>query len=144
MKSLLLMTVLLGTADAKKRKKGEGVVVNVKVLDKEDSKPVATAQVRHPKEDLHHRVNEVTGVWYASEVLLPDGTQLHFTPGSALELEISAPGYVTQHVRYDVKRWKNKIEIELQKMDITTDIEIPLTPFDREEQRDPTSGGGGN
>ena len=84
-------------------------------------------------------------LFLASEILLDDGTQLHFTPGSALEFEVSAPGYVTQHIRYDVKRWRNNVQIKLQKMDISTDgIEIPLVPMGGDTARDPSAGGGGN
>ena len=145
MKLFLLMFALTGTADAKKRKKGEGVKVSITVLDHESSEPVATAKIQHPLEEMPHRVNEVTGVWQDSEILLPDGTKLHFTPGSSLELEVSAPGYVTQHIRYDVRRWKNNVPVRLQKMDISTmGIDIPTVPMEVDEQRDPSVGSGGN
>ena len=113
---LMLLTLFVSEADAKKRKKGEGIVVEVKVLDKEDSAIVATAMIRYPKDETTYRVNEVNGIWKASEIYLSDGDTMHFTPGSSVQLEISAPGYVTQLVQYDVRRWRNKVEISLEKM----------------------------
>lgn len=144
MKMILIMMAFMSNAEAKKRKKGEGVKVSITVLDHDSSKPVATAKVQHPKEEMPHRVNEVNGMWQDTEILLPDG-MLQFTPGSSLEFEVSAPGYITQHIEYDVRRWKNNVSIKLQKMDIsTTGIEIPIVPMDVDEERDPTMGGGGN
>ena len=145
MKFLWLMLAFTSDAEAKKRKKDEGVKVSIIVLDFDSSKPVATAKVKHPAEEMPHRVNQANGTWTESEILLDDGTQLHFTPGSALVFEVSAPGYVTKHISYDVKRWRNNVQIKLKKMDISTDgIEIPLVPMGGDTARDPGAGGGGN
>lgn len=142
---LILLALFTGDADAKKRKKGEGVVVEVKVLDKEDAGIVATAMIRYPKDETTYRVNEVNGIWKASEIYLSDGDTMHFTPGSSVQLEISAPGYVTQLVQYDVRRWRNKVEISLEKMKIDDkDIEIPTIPFGRDQERDPSTSGAAN
>ena len=140
--ALIFSVALSGDADAKKRKKGEGVEVSVKVLDKTNKEPVATAMIRHPKDVETYRVNELTGIWADSQIYMPDGSILHFTPGSSLKLEISAPGYVTQLVQYDVRRWRNRLEIKLEKMNLDEqDIEIPTIPFGRDQERDPSSGG---
>ena len=144
MKMIFLMMAFMSDAEAKKRKKGEGVKVSITVVDHDTNKPVATAKIQHPKEEMPHRVNEVNGMWQDTEILLPDG-MLPFTPGSSLEFEVSAPGYITQHIQYDVRRWKNNLSIKLQKMDIsTTGIQIPIVPMDVDEERDPVMGGGGN
>ena len=137
MKLMLLLLAFTSNAEAKKRKKGEGVKVSITVVDHDSSEPIATAKIQHPKEEVPHRVNEVNGMWSDTEILLPEG-MLQFTPGSTLDFEVSAPGYVTQHITYDVRRWKNNLSIKLQKMDIsTTGIEIPIVPMDIDEQRDP-------
>ena len=145
MKLLFLMGAFLGDAEAKKKKKGEGVDVAVMVLDHQSNKPVPTAVIKHPLEEISHKVNEVTGIWQDSEILLPDGQTLHFSPGSAVEFQVSAPGYVTKHIRYDIRRWKNKVDVRLKKIDISSSDE-DLIPLDigGDEHRDPTIGGGGN
>ena len=59
-----------------------------------------------------------------------------------LEMEISAPGYVTQIVQYDIKKRRNKVPIFLEKMEIDdSDIEMPSIPFGRDKERDPSMGG---
>ena len=125
--TLVLLMAFGGDAEAKKRKEGEGVPISVKVVDQADKDPVATAMIRHPKDVETYRVNEVTGIWQDSQIYMPDGSILHFTPGSTLRLEISAPGYVTQLVQYDIRRWRNKLEITLEKMELDDkDIETIL------------------
>ena len=141
----MLLSLFTGDVEAKKRKKGEGVVVEVQVLDKTDSNIVATAMIRYPKDETTYRVNTMNGIWKASEIYLSEGDTLHFTPGSTLQLEISAPGYVTQLVQYDIRRWRNKIKISLEKMNIDDkDIEIPTIPFGRNQERDPSTSGAAN
>ena len=67
-------------------------------MEQDTQEPISTASVRHPSDIESSRVNELNGTWQSSEVYLPDGSVILFTPGSLLEMEISAPGYVTQFV----------------------------------------------
>ncbi|MEL6349484.1 MAG: hypothetical protein AAFV53_40650 [Myxococcota bacterium] len=114
----------------------EGVPITVKVVD-EASEPIPTAVVRHPEEADRHRVNSITGEWTAPVLYLPDGGELIFTPGMTLRLEVSAPGYMTQIVQYDIRKRRNKIEVALSELQGEDDnIEEPLIQFDRDKPRE--------
>ncbi len=128
-----------------KKADGEGVPVYVKVLDGE-GEPVSTAVVRHPDEADRHRVNALTGEWFASVLYLPDGSEMIFTPGMSITLEVSAPGYMTQIVAYDIRKRKNKIEITLPPLpiEVEEEIEEPLIQFGRDRPRDVGGAGPAN
>ena len=137
---LLVLTLLVGVgpgsiAEAKKDKDA-GVNVRITVLD-EAGAPIPTAVVRHPDEADRRRVNSVTGVWEDSILYLPDGSELRFVPGMTLQFEISAPGYITQVVQYDVRKRNNKLEIALKQMEIEEEeIDEPLIQFGRDKPRE--------
>jgi hypothetical protein len=132
--------LVAGPADAKKRSKNSGVNVKVKVLD-ESNEAVATAVIRHPEEDQRHPVNSVDGTWEAAVLYLPDGSELMFVPGERLRLEISAPGFVTQHVEYQIKRRRNSFAVNLKAIELDDEeIEAPVIQFGRDRPRE---GGGG-
>ncbi len=137
---LLVLTLLVGMvpgsiAEAKKDKDA-GVNVRITVLD-EAGAPIPTAVVRHPDEADRRRVNSVTGVWEDSILYLPDGSELRFVPGMTLQFEISAPGYITQVVQYDVRKRNNKLEIALKQMEIEEEeIDEPLIQFGRDKPRE--------
>ena len=134
------MLLVAGPADAKKKDKNAGVNVKVKVLD-EANKAVATAVIRHPEEDQRHPVNAVDGTWEAAVLYLPDGSELTFVPGERLRLEISAPGFVTQHVEYQIKRRRNSFAVNLKAIELDDEeIEEPVIQFGRDRPRE---GGGG-
>lgn len=136
---LLLGMFLPGVALAAPKKDAEGVPVRVIVLDAE-RKPISTAVIRHPQEADRHRVNSVDGSWEANVLYLPDGSELRFTPGMTLELEISAPGYMTQVFQYQVRKRKNVIELSLPKIEMDdTTIEDPVISFGRDLPREPTT-----
>lgn len=127
-----------GTADAKPKDPAEGVPVKVVVKD-EENQPIPTAVVRHPLEQDRHRVNSVDGSWETSVLYMPDGTELRFTPGQTVELEISAPGYVTQVFQYQIRKRRNVVELKLHKIENETDqIEEPMITFGRDVPREPT------
>ncbi len=140
---LLVASGLFETeALAKKGGGSEGVVVTVKVLDGE-GKPIPTAVIRHPQEAERHRVNTLTGEWYAQVLYLPDGSELIFQPGSPLSLEVSAPGFMTKIIQYDIRKRNNKVEIALDKLQIDEDeIEEPLLQFGRDRPREDGGGSG--
>ena len=105
------------------------------------NKPLATAVIRHPEEDQRHPVNAVDGTWEASVLYLPDGSELVFEPGGRVRLEISAPGFVTQHVEYQVKKRKNSFAVNLKAIELDDEeIEEPVIQFGRDRPRE---GGGG-
>ena len=35
---------------------------------------------------------------------LPDGSELIFQPNTSIQLEVSAPGYLTKVIQYDIKK----------------------------------------
>lgn len=120
-------------------KADEGVPVKVVVLD-EEKKPIPTAVIRHPLEQDRHRVNSVDGSWETNVLYMPDGTELRFTPGMTLDLEISAPGYTTQVFQYQVRKRRNVIEVKLVAIELENDtIEEPMITFGRDEPREPAS-----
>lgn len=127
-------------AMAKKAKKGEGVVVSITVLDEQTGKPIPTAVIKHLEESDPHRVNEVSGKWYATELFFADGREMPFLPGMTLQLEVSAPNYITNIIQYDVRSRRNNIEVPLVQMELdNNNIDIPIIPFPRDQER---SGGG--
>ena len=120
---------------------GEGVPVKVFVVDG-DGEAISTAVVRHPSEADRHRVNAETGHWEGSVLYLPDGSELLFKPGLLLELEVSAPGFVTKVISYDVKKRRNQFPVVLDGMSLKdADFEEPIIQFGRDKPR--SSGGGG-
>lgn len=118
--------------------KGEDEGVPVRVVVKDEAKaPIPTAVVRQPEEADRHRVNAVDGSWEASVLYLPDGTELRFTPGMTLNLEISAPGYTTQVLTYQVRKRRNLIDVTLPKIETDdSQIEEPTISFGRDEPRE--------
>ena len=136
--SFMLQTVIASTAPAYAKDKApdDGVPVRVVVCD--DAKaPIATAVVRHPLEADRHRVNAVEGSWEASVLYLPDGSELRFTAGMTLNLEISAPGYTTQVLTYQVRKRRNLIDVTLPKIEVDDgQLEEPTISFGRDEPRE--------
>ena len=142
--AVLTGLLLPGNALAKKNKKGEGVDVKV-IVTAETGEPVSTAVIRHPQESDRHRVNAVDGSWEASVLYLPDGSELVFEPGLTLNLEISAPGYMTQLIQYDVRKRNNKIPVTLSLLELESEeIEEPVIQFGRDRPRDDVGGAPAN
>ena len=146
MQLLTFFVMFFSTSEVQaKKKKTEGVEVTFVIMSQETEEPIPTASVRHPKDIESSRVNELSGAWQSSEIYLPDGSVILFMPGTTLQMEISAPGYVTQIVQYDIKKRRNKVPIFLEKMEIDdSDIEMPSIPFGRDKERDPSMGGAAN
>ncbi|MBM4369316.1 MAG: hypothetical protein FJ102_24095 [Deltaproteobacteria bacterium] len=131
-----LLLGLFAPAAVAAPKTDEGVPVKVVVLDSE-RKPIPTAVIRHPLEQDRHRVNSVDGSFETSVLYMPDGTELRFTPGMTLDLEISAPGYTTQVFQYQVRKRRNVIEVKLEPIELENDqIEEPMITFGRDEPRE--------
>lgn len=130
------MWFVLATVALAADKPGD-LTVKVVVHDTE-GQPIATAVVRNPQEMQRHRVNSADGSWQDSVLYLPDGSELHFVPGLHLELEISAPGYMTQVLSYEVKKRRNLIDVTLPALATEeAPIEEPTIGFGRDNPREP-------
>jgi hypothetical protein len=141
---IVLSALLVSCATLGKKDAGEGVMVTIKVMD-EGGKPIPTAVVRHPKEADPHRVNSLNGEWYASVLYLPGGGELVFSPGDHLQLEVSAPGYLTRVIGYDIHKRKNAIEVTLKELVVDdSDIVEPTLEFGRDKPREGMSTGASN
>ena len=124
-------------ADPAFAKEEDGINVQVQVLDPTGS-PIPTAVVRHPDEAERHRVNTVTGIWEGNVLYLPDGSMIKFEKGMELAFEVSAPGYVTETVRYLVRKRKNLIQVSLEQMaeEEIEEEEMPIIGFGRDKPID--------
>jgi len=131
--AIALATSLAGTS-AQAKEEDEGIPVEVRVLDNAGN-PIPTAVVRHPDEAERHRVNTVTGSWVGSILYMPDGTMIKFEKGMELEFEVSAPGYVTETVRYLMRSRKNLVEVALEEMVVEeeTEVDDPIIGFGRDK-----------
>ncbi len=135
---LVLAAMLIPGSALAKKSKDAGVAVKV-IVTTETGEPVSTAVIRHPDEADRHRVNAVDGSWEAAVLYMPDGTELVFEPGLTLRLEISAPGYMTQVIQYDVRKRNNKIPVSLSLLELESEeIEEPVIQFGRDRPRDET------
>ncbi len=140
--TLLALTLAPGTALAKKGEGSVGTRVNVTVMN-EAGEAIPTAVIRHPDEADRHRVNSVDGSWEEEVLYMPDGTELIFEPGLVLFLEISAPGYETQVIQYEVRKRKNFVEVKLAKLNFDDEeIEEPMMSFGRDTPRESDSSAG--
>ena len=132
----LALTIGVAAAPAQAKDEDEGVPITVTVMD-QTGEPIPTAVIRHPDEADRHRVNAITGEFTASVLYLPDGGELIFTPGMTIRLEISAPGFMTQIIQYDIRKRRNKLEVTLAPLDLNEEaIEEPLLQFGRDKPRE--------
>ena len=58
-----------------------------------------------------------TGKWQASSLYDLDGNEIFFTKGKILDFTISAPGYTSRSVSYEVRGRRNLISVQLEPME---------------------------
>ncbi len=137
-----LLAFLPGQALARRGADSIGTRIHVQVVD-EAGEPIRTAVIRHPDEADRHRVNSVDGTWDEEVLYLPDGSELIFTPGMLLVLEVSAPGFETQVIQYQVRRRKNDFQVTLKQLDYDDgEIEEPMMSFGRDAPKEDAGAGG--
>jgi hypothetical protein len=137
-RTLAMLLLGLSSGPALAAKATAGVEVKVYVVDPA-SKPVPTAVVREPREQDRHRVNTEDGSFKSSSLYLPDGTEIQFTPGQELTLEVSAPGYQTEVVVYQVRKKRNIVQVTLQPIEMSDDsMEEPIITFKQDKPRETT------
>jgi len=141
---VVLGLLVSGPALAGKSKSEDGVPVKVTVLDTQ-GEPIPTAVIRQPEEADRHRVNSLTGSWEETKLYLPDGSELVFTPGMSIQLEVSAPGFLTQIIQYDIRKRKNNVEVRLPALALEEqEVDEPLLQFGRDKPRETGNTGPAN
>jgi hypothetical protein len=117
-------------------KSSGGLALTIQVMDDTGS-PVTTAVVRHPDEAMRHHVNAVTGSWSGTALYLDEGVEVPFHEGQDVTFEVSAPGFLTETVRYIVRKRRNTIVVTLSAMELHGDqLEDPLISFGRDKPID--------
>ena len=141
---VVLGLLVSGPALAGKSKSEDGVPVKVTVLDTQ-GEPIPTAVIRQPEEADRHRVISLTGSWEETKLYLPDGSELVFTPGMSIQLEVSAPGFLTQIIQYDIRKRKNNVEVRLPALALEEqEVDEPLLQFGRDKPRETGNTGPAN
>ena len=122
----------------------DGVPVKVFVAGP-DGKPIPTAVVRHPDEADRHRVNAATGHWEGSVLYMEDGSELVFMPNTTIQLEVSAPGFLTKVIQYDIKKRRNQFEVQLDQLSLKDDeFDEPIIQFGQDKKKSEIGGGAAN
>ena len=89
-------------------------LVAVRVLDATGI-PITNAWVRLPETEGRRMVDEF-GKWQAKSLYELDGNELFFLKGMTLDFTISAPGYTSRSVAYEVQKRRNLITVTLEPM----------------------------
>jgi hypothetical protein len=122
----------------------DGVPVKV-FVEGPDGKPIPTAVVRHPDEADRHRVNAATGHWEGSVLYMEDGSELVFMPNTTIQLEISAPGFLTKVIQYDIKKRRNQFDVRLDVLSLKDDeFDEPIIQFGQDKKKSEIGGGAAN
>ena len=141
--TLIGMFGLTNTADAKKGKDEGGILIEITVLDAQTQEPIPTAVIKHTLASQPSKVNSVTGTWSDTESIDKNAVVHEFQPGNVEEFSISASGYMTQVVTYDVRRRNNVIEIGLEPMEIIAPkLDDTIIPFGRDTVKTDNGPGG--
>ncbi|MBT3219851.1 MAG: hypothetical protein HN348_12245 [Proteobacteria bacterium] len=111
--AVLLMLGLVFSDSAMAAQKPQ--IITVAVTDAANQ-PIPSAWVRLPETEGRRNVDPETGVWEASMLYTYDGRPLIFTKGMKLVLSISAPGFLTRKVFYEVRSRGNDLVIPLEAM----------------------------
>jgi hypothetical protein len=122
----------------------DGVPLKVYVLNGTGD-PIPTAVVRHPDEADRHRVNAATGHWEGSVLYMEDGSELIFMPNTTIQLEVSAPGFLTKVIQYDIKKRRNQFDVQLDQLSLKEDeFEEPIIQFGHDKKKSELGGGAAN
>ena len=109
---LLLASTVFSTSAIANEK--DAKIVTVRVLDKND-KPIPNAWVRLPQTEGRRMVDEF-GKWQAKSLYELDGNERFFMKKDVLDFTISAPGYTSRSVAYEVQNRRNLITVQLEPM----------------------------
>jgi len=139
-----LVAVALGAFGCAPKVGTDGVPLKVYVLNGSGD-PIPTAVVRHPDEADRHRVNAATGHWEGSVLYMEDGSELIFMPNTTIQLEVSAPGFLTKVIQYDIKKRRNQFDVQLDQLSLKEDeFEEPIIQFGHDKKKSELGGGAAN
>lgn len=91
-------------------------LITVRVVDNA-ALPIQNAWVRLPQTEGRRMVDE-TGKWQAKSLYELDGRERYFLPGMVLDFTISAPGYTSRSVAYEVQKRRNLLTVQLEPMTV--------------------------
>lgn len=135
---ILVMLPMTGCKSGPAGTAMDGTPLSIQVLDLAGN-PIPWADVRNPTEGERHSVNSVTGIWTGNKLYPTEGEPVEFVAGMEVVFEISASGYITESVRYLMRKRKNLIIVRLQEMDMEGDREPtndPMISFGRDKPLD--------
>jgi hypothetical protein len=96
---------------------GQGVPLTLKIEDADTGRAVPYAEIVHPDVRERHAVDAETGTWTGSVLMLPDGAELFFHRGDALEYDVLAPGYAPLRVSVVVTRRNRAVTVALEPLE---------------------------
>ena len=112
----LLIASVMSTTPATANE-ADAKIVTVTVKDSAGA-PISNAWVRLPQTEGRRMVDEV-GKWQAKSLYEMDGGERFFMKGDVLDFTISAPGYTSRSVAYEVQKRRNLITVQLAPMTVS-------------------------
>ena len=111
----ILMASLTLSMPALANDEDDAKLVTVRVMD-QNGAPIPNAWVRLPQTEGRRMVDEL-GKWQAKSLYELDGRERFFLKGMVLDFTISAPGYTSRSVAYEVQRKRNLVSVQLRPME---------------------------
>jgi hypothetical protein len=76
---------------------------------------------------------------------MEDGSELVFMPNTTIQLEISAPGFLTKVIQYDIKKRRNQFDVRLDVLSLKDDeFDEPIIQFGQDKKKSEIGGGAAN
>jgi len=107
---------LLTSSTSLAANEGHELPLTIRVVDT-DGKPILSASIRSPLEEMRHSVNTQTGEWSATSLYPRDSYDpLPFVNGGEHLFDVSAAGYVSRLFRYELRPRRNLVVVTLDPM----------------------------
>ena len=66
-------------------------------------------------------------------------------PNTTIQLEVSAPGFLTKVIQYDIKKRRNQFEVQLDQLSLKDDeFDEPIIQFGQDKKKSEIGGGAAN
>jgi hypothetical protein len=76
---------------------------------------------------------------------MEDGSELVFMPNTTIQLEVSAPGFLTKVIQYDIKKRRNQFDVQLDQLNLKDDeFDEPIIQFGQDKKKSEIGGGAAN